>query len=366
MSPDDESADSDPLSRPDPTQRPWRHPSELPRPVPMTKRTAPPRIAMRRSSAFSWLFASAVTGSLATIGVLAVCGAFGTATGVRTARFDAQDRSETRSTVAALRAAMFDVAPLSSAARPVIALCINKHGDLLTTAAAVGSANTVAVTDAAGKQHTATVIGVDAHTGLALVRVQRARTWARLASSGPTMHENVRIVGRSSYTHRGSVDTTEGVAVDTAGFGLPNLIRTNALSTLADPGSVMVDDSGRVVAVVIDGERGAVPIDYAMLVAQRLAANGTADHAWLGIHARGATDGPRVTRVDDSSPAHRAGLQPGDVIEAIDDRRVTTMTQLQALIRWRWAHDAMRFSVLRDGARLTVTLTADSKPAEKS
>ncbi len=83
---------------------------------------------------------------------------------------------------------------------------------------------------------------------------------------------------------------------------------------------------------------------------------------YLGVGAEPAEDGLAVIQVDEGTPAERAGLRAGDLIQAVDD---VTLAQIEELAQIIGAHrpgDELSLSVVRDGSRLTLTATLGTAP----
>ena len=95
---------------------------------------------------------------------------------------------------------------------------------------------------------------------------------------------------------------------------------------------------------------------------------------WLGIEAREinpeiaralglkTADGVIITGVARGSPAHRAGLQPGDVIRAIGGKKITTGSEALAAISGHRPGDKLTLEILRAGKKMTVEVTATERP----
>jgi S1-C subfamily serine protease len=114
---------------------------------------------------------------------------------------------------------------------------------------------------------------------------------------------------------------------------------------------------GGLVAALAAGR--AAPPPAVRALAQRVA-DGAAVHAWLGVMTQDLTDsvaeslglasaeGALIAAVMAGSPAHLAGLKPGDVISAIDDVPVRSTADLSRLIGWAAPGDTLRLSIWRE------------------
>ncbi|HWS58471.1 MAG TPA: PDZ domain-containing protein, partial [Actinotalea sp.] len=109
----------------------------------------------------------------------------------------------------------------------------------------------------------------------------------------------------------------------------------------------------------------AIPVNLADRVAAELVADGSAEHAFLGVAlsdgtatADGTTRrGAVVEDVTVGSPAASAGLQVADVVVAIDGDPVNGAEALTAFVRERAAGDDVTLTLVRDGSALTVDVT---------
>jgi putative serine protease PepD len=159
-----------------------------------------------------------------------------------------------------------------------------------------------------------------------------------------------------------------------------NAIQTDAAINPGNSGGPLVDARGRVIAVnsaiarAPDGSGTgniglgfAIPSDQAKRTAEQLIATGKADHPIIGVTldgeyqgegvqvARGRTQGSEP--VTPGGPADKAGIEPGDVITAIDGRPVTRSDELIVAIRARQPGDKVKLTVRRGSGERTVTVT---------
>lgn len=177
-----------------------------------------------------------------------------------------------------------------------------------------------------------------------------------------------------------------------------NVIQTDAAINQGNSGGALVDSQGRVIGVNVAiatagggmfGSEGAgsigvgfaIPIDYASRVAQDLIETGEASHGLLGVNVYQASSDPEVNEanlsddpndllpvtgfsvgglvvnVADGSPAAEAGIQKGDIIEAVEGRRIDDAINLTAIIREYPQGDTITLTVVRDGERIEVDVT---------
>ena len=90
-------------------------------------------------------------------------------------------------------------------------------------------------------------------------------------------------------------------------------------------------------------------------------ANGTAQHALLGVTPTNASNGVGVSSVETGSAADNAGLKVGDVITAVNGKAVTTPAQLRAVIAAHQPGDKLALTVRRDGSSKAITATLGSR-----
>ena len=136
-------------------------------------------------------------------------------------------------------------------------------------------------------------------------------------------------------------------------------------------GGALLDATGNVVGVTLPAADAGTQIGYAIpidAVDENLTA---ADHVGprqppppLGIDGGDddATGGANVYQVRPASPAARAGIQVGDIVQAVDGTPVKTMDAMLRLLRTHAPGDTVRLTILRKGqpTDLLVTLAASN------
>ncbi|MGH9292928.1 MAG: S1C family serine protease [Acidimicrobiales bacterium] len=220
----------------------------------------------------------------------------------------------------------------------------------------------------------ADVVGIDEPTGVAVVHIDdgglsplatvasqpRPGDWTAIEWATPS-----RVV-----LAIGSVRTARQASAVGGGPALLSAVTTGGTGSASIPrGSVLIDADGAFVGLVTDRRGDAfveMPAALVDRIASELIAKGRVVHGWLGIRgasrpgvpdaagrtgdrARQDPAGVRVTMVGSRSAAAVAGLRPGDVIEAVNGRRVATMGELQARLYLMPPQRTVSLEVERNG-----------------
>jgi serine protease Do len=262
---------------------------------------------------------------------------------------------------------------------------IRSDGILLTNAHVVGSFKQVRVSLADGRTLEGKVLGQDPTVDVAVVRLsERNLPAARLGDSDSLEVGQLAVaIGNPLGLDR---TVTSGVvsALNRAppGFGLDQLIQTDAAISPGNSGGPLLDSRGRVIGIntaVIraPGSEGlgfAIPINLASDVAQQVLTTGRVRRAFLGIEYRDlepeiastfglpVQQGVIVAAVAPQSPAAGAGLRRGDIITRVDDVPVAHGGDLRRALRARSPGDEVTLTVLRESKRFTAQVRLADTP----
>ncbi|MEG3896790.1 MULTISPECIES: HhoA/HhoB/HtrA family serine endopeptidase [unclassified Microcoleus] len=238
---------------------------------------------------------------------------------------------------------------------------LTPDGRIVTNAHVVSGTDTVKVTLKDGREFEGKVQGVDLLTDVAVVKIDAKELpqvalgrsdnivpgqWA-IAIGNPLGLDNTVTVGIISATGRSSSQV-----------GIPDkrvrFIQTDAAINPGNSGGPLLNDQGEVIGINTairadaQGLGFAIPIETAKRVSDQLFAKGKAEHAYLGIQMVSLTAatkaelnkqldnnkitldrGVAVTRVVENSPAQKADLRAGDVIQKVDGIAVNTPGDVQ-------------------------------------
>jgi S1-C subfamily serine protease len=252
----------------------------------------------------------------------------------------------------------------------------DQRGFVLTAAHVVENADTVTVRLSDGTRLEGKVLGEDGGRDVAVVKIEGTGLHAaRLARHIKLRVGQLAVAIGSPFGLEDSV--TAGV-VSGLGRTLPtgeavvDAIQTDAPLNPGNSGGPLADREGRVIGINVavrgDGGEGvafAVPIDVAMETVDRLEQGETpAPIAFLGITGTDPTSGPGgalITKVEAETPAAKAGLREGDLITAIDNEKVTEMSQLAGAIRRRAPGDRVTLTFVRDKVEHQVDVVLASR-----
>jgi serine protease Do len=256
---------------------------------------------------------------------------------------------------------------------------ITSDGYIVTNNHVVDGATRVQVRLDDGRELDAKVAGRDPQTDLALVKVDATSLpVVPLGDSGMLkVGEPVMAVGNPFGLEQ---TVTTGIVSATGrviGEGpYDDFIQTDASINPGNSGGPLINARGEAIGIntaIVSGSGGsigigfAVPVHLAKFVVPQLAEKGQVERGWLGVSAQPLTrelaaslgvsrmEGALVSQVLDGSPAATAGVRRGDVIVALDGRKINRATDLSLLVAATPVGKDIAVSVLRDGKPMTLT-----------
>ena len=258
----------------------------------------------------------------------------------------------------------------------------DSKGDIVTNQHVVDGAQSVSVRFWNGKTYDAHVVGTDASTDLAVIRVDAPRSLLHPLtlgdSSSLTVGDGVVAIGSpfglEETVTSGIVSALHRQMTSPSGFAINDSIQTDAAINHGNSGGPLLDTQARVVGVTSqiesdsggnDGVGFAIPSSTVRSIADQLIASGKAEHAYLGVSISStfSGSGAQVGSVRTGTPAERAGLKAGDVITALDGQRITSSAELESAIAVHKPGDSVSLTYTRNGTTHTVELKLASRPS---
>jgi serine protease Do len=266
---------------------------------------------------------------------------------------------------------------------------ISADGYAVTNNHVVDKADHVDVTTDDGKTYTAKVIGTDARTDLALIKVEGRGDfpYVRLADTSPRIGDWVLAVG-NPFGLGGTV--TAGIVSargrDIGAGPYDDFIQIDAAVNKGNSGGPTFDVDGNVIGVntaIFSPSGGSVgiafdiPAETVKAVVAQLKDHGAVTRGWIGVQIQPVTGdiadslgmknarGALVAEPQSGSPAQKAGIKAGDVIVSVNGEAVADSRNLARRISAMAPGTSVKLGIIRGGKEDTLTLTLGELPKER-
>jgi serine peptidase DegS len=270
------------------------------------------------------------------------------------------------------------------------AVIIDADGYLVTNWHVVADATDIQVDLGDGAFVTPEVVGLDAETDLALLKIDaRSPPAIRLGSSRRLRIGDVVLAignpyGLTRSVTQGIVSATGRAALELATF--EDFIQTDAAINAGNSGGALVNTNGELVGIntailtqdiATEGIGFAIPVDLVRGVVDELKRHGRVIRGYLGLVPDDLTDGQRVqlgldnnrgilvTEVYVGGPAERAGLQVNDVILSINGEQILQERQALLIAASTKPGDEIDVEAWRDGETFRTTVVATERPRQQ-
>lgn len=264
---------------------------------------------------------------------------------------------------------------------------ISADGYIVTNNHVVDGADELMVTLNDNKEYSARIIGADATTDLALIKIDAKNLPAiQIANSDDVkIGEWVLAVGNPlglNNTVTAGIVSAKARSMNTG--GVTSMIQTDAAINQGNSGGALVNTAGALIGInaMLASPTGsnigygfAIPTSIMNKVVDDIKKYGTVQRAMIGIQGSdvntyvdsekekgnevdlGTMEGIYIAKVVDDGAAADAGLKEGDVITHIDGQKVTQFGELQGILAQKRPGDKIEITYLRKKAKKTATLT---------
>ncbi len=264
---------------------------------------------------------------------------------------------------------------------------IDANGLIVTNNHVIEGATDIKATLSDGRTFTASVVGADPVTDLAVIRIEatglpaasvgdssKLQVGMLVAAIGNSLGSGIRMTGGWVSRLGASITTQSGTLYD--------LIETDAPINPGNSGGPLVNTSGEVVGITsiklvqsgVEGVGYAISINTAMPVIQDLITKGYAVRPYFGVNVQTVTpgiaqrfdlaveEGALITRIVGGSPAASAGLQVEDVIVSVGGRQIKTAEELVQAIRASQIGQPVKVSYWRGNNKQETNVTPGESP----
>jgi putative serine protease PepD len=257
----------------------------------------------------------------------------------------------------------------------------DSQGDIITNAHVVDGASSFKVTFQNGTKASATLVGKDDSSDIAVLKVNVASSQLHPLTIGDSATvlpgEAVAAIGSpfglTETMTSGIVSAIDRTITAPNNYSIAGAIQTDAPINHGNSGGPLLTLDGQVIGVNAqiesdsggnDGVGFALAIDNVKNVANTIISGGTVQHAYLGIHVGDApSGGATIGSVQAGSPAATAGLKAGDVITAFDGKPITSADDLTAAVAAHVPKDKVTVTVTRGGKSISVDVTLGVRPS---
>jgi Do/DeqQ family serine protease len=282
-----------------------------------------------------------------------------------------------------------DQAPSQRATGLGSGVIISPRGYVLTNHHVVEAADEIEVGLANGKKLRARLVGSDPESDLAVLQIQAEGlpviTFGDdqglrlgdivLAIGNPLGIGQTVTMGIVSGLHR------TGLGINT----FENFIQTDAAINQGNSGGALIDAAGNLVGIntAILSQTGgsigigfAIPASTARSVTESIIAKGSVVRGWIGVEAQEitrelaesfklpGTEGALIANVIAGGPAARAGVKSGDVLRAVDGKRVGNPGEMLNLVAALAPGQSSKLTLWRAGQELVLTIEVGTRPAQ--
>lgn len=269
-------------------------------------------------------------------------------------------------------------------------IVVSSDGYVVTNSHVVVGADRVTVTLNDGSAFEANIVGTDAQSDLAVLRIEASNldnlhflgnSLQQLSVLDPVVAVGnaLALPGGPTWTLGVVSNLGRSIQLDT-GVVLSDLIQTDAAINAGNSGGPLINMAGQVVGINVAIARNAenigfaISTDTAIPIVEALISAGKVARPWLGVAVATVTTtiqryyglsvdrGAFITSVTGGSPASRAGLQAGDVIVKIDDVAISSAAELSSAIGSREIGDQIELVYYRGDVQKIAYATLEESP----
>ena len=266
------------------------------------------------------------------------------------------------------------------------AFFITRDGYLLTNHHVVSDASKITITLNDRRELDATVVGSDARTDVAVLKVKETGFPALKIGNADSLKvgEPVLAIGSPfGFDYSASAGIVSAKSRTMSRETAVPFIQTDVALNPGNSGGPLFNQRGEVVGInsrIFSGTGGymglsfSIPIDVAMDVANQIIKTGKVSRAYLGVmlqdidrnlaeaYQLSRPEGALVTQVSPDTPASKAGLKAGDIILSYNNVTIGQTTDLINLINRTRPDQSAKMVVQRNNKQLSVTALLTSAP----
>ena len=268
---------------------------------------------------------------------------------------------------------------------------IRQDGLIVTNNHVVKDASSVNVTLDDGTELKAKVLGTDPRTDIAVLKIDAGKPlpFIQLGNSRDVKPGEWVVAMGNPFGLGGTVTAgiVSAVSRDIGSGPYDQFIQVDAPINQGNSGGPLFTQDGKVIGMntaIFSPSGGsvgigfAIPSDMIRTVADQLVATGHVTRGYVGVGTQAVTSamakamhlpetsGALLASVEPGSPAAKAGLQPGDVIEAVNGQKIDSPRDLALTVANVMPGNEATFRIFRDGQDRDIAVKIGDQPNEKT
>lgn len=265
---------------------------------------------------------------------------------------------------------------------------VSSSGYILTNNHVIEGADQIEVASNDGRKFKAEVVGTDPESDLAVLKVSADAGLEPIVFAQPRSLKVGDVVLAIGNPFGVGQTVTSGIvsALDRTHLGIntfEDFIQTDAAINPGNSGGALVDSNGVLVGIntAIYSQSGgsmgigfAIPVALAQNVLEQIIKNGGVTRGWIGVEIQEITpelaesfklpnsQGALIAGVVRGAPADRAGIRPGDILLAVDDKQVKDAQVMLEVIAAQEPGRNARFKLRREGKEVDLPVIIGKRP----
>ena len=259
---------------------------------------------------------------------------------------------------------------------------------ILTNYHVIDGVSDITVFFADGTSYDATLVGGEPDNDIAVLQVDAGNLQTVTLGDSDALNVGQEVyaignpLGELTFTFTGGYVSAKDRSVTMSDGTVMNMLQTDTAINSGNSGGPLFNEYGEVIGIVsaklsssssseatVEGLGFAIPIndvhDMVVSIMEHGYVTGKPnvgvllDDVSQEAQRYGVPAGAEIMAILDGSGADNGGLQVGDIITAVDDTQVDSVSALQDAVDGYQAGDSVSFTVYRDGSETTVTVTLD-------
>jgi serine protease DegQ len=268
---------------------------------------------------------------------------------------------------------------------------VSPNGYILTNQHVVEAADEIQIALADGQTLPAKVVGADPETDLAVLKIEASNLPAIVFADADSLKVGDWVLAVGNPFGVGQTVTAGIVsALGRTHLGIntfENFIQTDAAINPGNSGGALVDATGNLVGVNsaiysrTGGSQGigfAIPVSIARQVMEQIIKSGSVTRGWVGVEVQDmtpelaesfslkTTEGALIAGVLKGGPADTGGIRPGDILLAVNGKKVSDSASLLNLIAELQPGEAAQLTVARKQQSLDMKIKVGRRPIQRA